>query len=81
MTHEDEQTEKAIFAYYLKLVKKSFYSIRLNSQVRYQEQKTYELADLFLKKRFLGYMKVGVVYLKERRRQRHKASIFRFLSL
>lgn len=56
-----------MFAYYLKLVKKTFYSLRLNAQVRYQEQKTYEISDLFLKKRWLGYIKLGVSYLKDRR--------------
>ena len=81
MNHDDEQTEKALFAYYLKVVRKTFFSLRLNAQVRYQEQKTYEISDLFLKKRWLNYIKLGTSILKDRRQQRHKASIFRFLSL
>lgn len=49
--------------------------------MRYQEQKSHEISDLFLKKRWLGYIKLGTATIKDRRQQRHKASIFRFLSL
>ena len=34
-----------------------------------------------MKRRWLGYMRKGTEYLKERRKMRHKASIFRFLAL
>jgi hypothetical protein len=70
-----------MFAYYLKIIKKTFYSLRLHSQVKYQDKKTSEISDLFLKKRWLNYIKLGTQNLKFTRKMRHRASIFRFLSL
>lgn len=46
-----------------------------------QKQNILEMQELFLKRRWLNYIKMGTQYLKERRKDRHKASIFRFLSL
>lgn len=40
-----------------------------------------EMGDLFLKKRYLELMKIGTQILKNDRKMRHKASIFRFLAL
>ena len=39
------------------------------------------MAELFLKKRWLNYIKMGTEVLRDRRKMRHKASIFRFLSV
>jgi hypothetical protein len=40
-----------------------------------------EMQELLLKKRFLDLMKMGTQIMKNERKLRHKASIFRFLSL
>ena len=31
VNHEDKMTEKAMFAYYLKMIKKTFFSLKLNA--------------------------------------------------
>lgn len=79
--HEDDMTEKAMLAFYLTRIKKTFLCLKLNAQLRYQSCQAGEISDLFLKRRWLNYMKDGTLYLKQRRQMRHKASIFRFLAL
>ena len=78
---EDDNTDSAHYAYYFKLTRKTFLSLKLNAQIRFQDEKAAEIADLFLLKRWLGYMKIGIQYMKDRRKYRQKASIFRFLAL
>ena len=78
---EDNKTESAHCAYYMRMVKKTFLSLKLNSQLKFQDKRAEEISILFLKRRWLNLMKEGTEYLKIRRKQRHKASIFRFLSL
>jgi hypothetical protein len=78
---EDKQSENAFFAYYLRIIKKSFLCLKLNAQLKFQDQKADEIGILFFKRRWLQYMKAGTEYLKNRRQLRHKASVFRFLSL
>ena len=70
-----------MLAFYLTRIKKTFLCLKLNAQLRYQSCQAGEISDLFLKRRWLNYMKDGTLYLKQRRQMRHKASIFRFLAL
>ena len=62
-------------------VQKIFLCLKLNTQLEVQDKGADEIAELFLKRRWLNYIKAGSQYLKERRKDRHRASIFRFLSL
>ena len=61
--------------------KKCFLALQLNTQMEAQIHQADEIAALFTKRRWLNHMKQGTAYLKDRRRQRNKASILRFLSL
>mmetsp|Transcript_13367 Transcript_13367/g.20896 ORF Transcript_13367/g.20896 Transcript_13367/m.20896 type:complete len:97 (+) Transcript_13367:5405-5695(+) len=81
VNEEDHLTDKAHFAYYLKSTKKAFLSLRLNQQFREQKRKALEIQAMFIKRRWLNYLKEGVGYCKARRRHRHKASIFRLIAL
>lgn len=78
---EEFKEENAQFAYYMQLSKKAFLSLKLAAQLQVQEDQTGEMGELNLKKRYLDLMKLGTAYLKQRRKMRHKASIFRFLAL
>lgn len=78
---EEQKTEHALMGFYLYRVRKTFLALKLNTQINIQGQKAEEISDLFMKKRWLGYMVQGTQYLKARRKQRQTASIFRFLSL
>jgi hypothetical protein len=78
---EDRKTEAAHCQYYKNITKKVYLSLKLNAQLKFQDDKVEEIAELFMKRRWLGYMKEGTVYLKQRRTMRQKASIFRFLAL
>lgn len=78
---EDDLTEQAMLAFYLTRIKKTFLCLKLNAQLKYQNSQAAQISDLFMKRRWLNYMKVGTEYLKSRRQLRHKASIFRFLAL
>lgn len=78
---EEHKEEDAQFAYYMQLSKKAFLGLKLAAQLQIQEDQTCEIGELNLKKRYLDQMKIGTAYLKERRKMRHKASIFRFLAL
>ena len=62
--YEDDQTEKALLAYYLARIKKVFLCLRLNAQLKYQNVQAAEVAELFMKRRWLNYIKDGVAYLK-----------------
>ena len=78
---EEVLEEDASFAYFLRLSKKALVALKLNAQLKAQKAQTLEMGELYMKKRFLDLMKKGTAYLKERRKMRHKASIFRFLAL
>lgn len=80
--YEDEvQHEKAYFAYYFKIQKKAYLSLKLNTYKKVHKSQTLEMSELFLKKRYLDLLKLGTSIVKEERKMRHKASIFRFLAL
>lgn len=55
--------------------------MKLNSQLGVQNDQINEMSELFLKRRWLNYIKQGVSILQDRRKMRHKASIFRFLAV
>jgi len=57
---EDNNTNNAHYAYYLKITRKTFLCLKLNSQLKYQQDKALEIADMFLLRRWLNYMKIGV---------------------
>ena len=73
--------EKATLAHYLKITKKAFIGLKLAAQITIHENQADEIADLFAKKRFFNILRVGTDVLAFQRRDKQKASIFRFLSL
>lgn len=79
--NEEYILENAQFAYFMQLQKKTFLGLKLATQIQVKEQQTTEIGRLILKKRFFEIIKKGTFILQHRRKLRHKASIFRFLSL
>ena len=78
---EESQEEKAAFAYFYKLQRKTFLALKHHKHENISEAQADQFYAFFLQKRFLYLLVEGSIILKARRRERQKAMIFRFLSL
>jgi len=70
-TDEELKVGEANTHYYFSRVRKAYLGLKLNKQLSNQETNVNEICDLFMKRRWLGYIKSGTQYLKERRKERH----------
>lgn len=68
-------------AFYLRVVRKSFYGLRLNAAASFQRKKSKEIKHLMIQRRWFRKLRLATQGLQESRKQATDSAIFRFLSL